>query len=119
VLGVASIFGLYKYIKLQLPDVATLKDIQLQIPMQVFSADGELIAQFGEKRQISLKLDQIPSVMMHAFIATEDSCFYEHHGVDQVGIFCADLWPLGAGGEYHYPTVGVKLLIEPGMHPDA
>ncbi|WP_367671435.1 peptidoglycan glycosyltransferase/peptidoglycan DD-transpeptidase MrcA [Serratia symbiotica] len=89
VLGAASIFGLYKYIEPQLPDVATLKDIRLQIPMQVFSTDGELIAQFGEKRRIPLKLDQIPSVMVHAFIATEDSRFYEHHGVDPVGIFRA------------------------------
>ncbi len=41
-------FGLYKYIEPQLPDVATLKDVRLQIPMQVYSADGELIAQYGE-----------------------------------------------------------------------
>lgn len=89
VLGAASIFGLYKYVEPQLPDVATLKDVRLQIPMQVYSADGELIAQYGEKRRIPLKLNQIPPVMVHAFIATEDSRFYEHHGVDPVGIFRA------------------------------
>ena len=89
VLGAASIFGLYKYVEPQLPDVATLKDVRLQIPMQVYSADGELIAQYGEKRRIPLKLDQIPPVMVHAFIATEDSRFYDHHGVDPVGIFRA------------------------------
>lgn len=88
-LGAASIFGLYKYVEPQLPDVATLKDVRLQIPMQVYSADGELIAQYGEKRRIPLKLDQIPPVMVHAFIATEDSRFYEHHGIDPVGIFRA------------------------------
>ena len=89
VLGAASIFGLYKYVEPQLPDVATLKDVRLQIPMQVYSADGELIAQYGEKRRIPLKLNQIPPVMVHAFIATEDSRFYEHHGVDPIGIFRA------------------------------
>ena len=88
-LGAASIFGLYKYIEPQLPDVATLKDVRLQTPMQVFSADGDLIAQYGEKRRIPLKLDQIPPEMVHAFIATEDSRFYEHHGVDPIGIFRA------------------------------
>ncbi len=88
-LGVVSVFSLYKYIEAELPDVATLKDIRLQIPMQVFSADGELIAQFGEKRRIPLRLNQIPSVMVYAFIATEDSRFYEHYGVDPVGIFRA------------------------------
>lgn len=88
-LGAASIFGLYKYIEPQLPDVATLKDVRLQTPMLVYSADGELIAQFGEKRRIPLSLKQIPPEMVHAFIATEDSRFYEHHGVDPVGILRA------------------------------
>ncbi len=88
-LGAASIFGMYKYIEPQLPDVATLKDVRLQTPMQVFSADGELIAQFGEKRRIPLRLDQIPPDLVHAFVATEDSRFYEHHGVDPVGIMRA------------------------------
>jgi len=88
-LGAASIFGLYKYIEPQLPDVATLKDVRLQTPMQVYSAEGDLIAQYGEKRRIPLKLGQIPPEMVHAFIATEDSRFYEHHGVDPIGIFRA------------------------------
>ncbi|CAM3777291.1 carboxypeptidase/penicillin-binding protein 1A [Rouxiella silvae] len=89
VLGAASVYGLYKYIEPQLPDVATLKDVRLQTPMQVYSADGELVAQYGEKRRIPLKLNQIPPEMVHAFIATEDSRFYEHHGIDPVGIFRA------------------------------
>lgn len=88
-LGAVSVFALYKYIEPQLPDVATLKDVRLQIPMQIYSADGELIAQYGEKRRIPLTLAQIPPVMRNAFIATEDSRFYEHHGVDPVGIFRA------------------------------
>ncbi|PHM59451.1 peptidoglycan glycosyltransferase/peptidoglycan DD-transpeptidase MrcA [Xenorhabdus sp. KK7.4] len=88
-LGTASIFGLYKYIEPQLPDVATLKDVRLQIPMQVFSADGELIAQYGEKRRIPLTLSEMPPLLVKAFIATEDSRFYEHHGVDPIGIIRA------------------------------
>jgi len=88
-LGAGSIYGLYKFIEPQLPDVATLRDIRLQIPMQVYSADGELIAQYGEKRRIPVTLSQIPPQMVKAFIATEDSRFYEHHGVDPVGIFRA------------------------------
>ena len=74
-LGAGSIYGLYKYIEPQLPDVATLRDVRLQIPMQVYSADGELMAQYGEKRRIPLTLNQIPPVMVKAFIATEDSRF--------------------------------------------
>ncbi|WP_224718049.1 peptidoglycan glycosyltransferase/peptidoglycan DD-transpeptidase MrcA [Pectobacterium versatile] len=96
-LGAASIYGLYRYIEPQLPDVATLKDIRLQTPMQVYSADGELIAQFGEKRRIPLKLDQVPPELVHAFIATEDSRFYDHHGVDPVGIIRAASIALTSG----------------------
>ncbi|WP_165785390.1 peptidoglycan glycosyltransferase/peptidoglycan DD-transpeptidase MrcA [Raoultella sp. T31] len=88
-LGAGSVFGLYKYIEPQLPDVATLKDVRLQIPMQVYSADGELIAQYGEKRRIPVTLQNMPPELIKAFIATEDSRFYEHHGVDPVGIFRA------------------------------
>ncbi|RRZ89810.1 peptidoglycan glycosyltransferase/peptidoglycan DD-transpeptidase MrcA [Erwinia sp. 198] len=88
-LGAGSIYGLYQYIQPQLPDVATLKDVRLQTPMQVYSADNELIAQYGEKRRIPLKLGQIPPEMVKAFIATEDSRFYEHHGIDPIGIFRA------------------------------
>lgn len=88
-LGIASIYGLYRYIEPQLPDINTLKDIRLQTPMQVYSAEGELIAQFGEKRRIPLTLQQMPSDLLRAFIATEDSRFYEHHGVDPLGIFRA------------------------------
>lgn len=91
-LGAGSIFGLYKYIEPQLPDVATLKDVRLQIPMQVYSADGELIAQYGEKRRIPVTLQQIPPELVKAFIATEDSRFYEHHGVDPVVFSAPPAW---------------------------
>ncbi|PIJ51199.1 carboxypeptidase/penicillin-binding protein 1A [Erwinia sp. OLTSP20] len=88
-LGVGSVYGLYKYIEPQLPDVNTLKDVRLQTPMQVFSADGKLIAQYGEKRRIPVTLQQVPPLLINAFLATEDSRFYEHHGVDPIGIFRA------------------------------
>lgn len=123
-LGAGSIYGLYRYIEPQLPDVATLKDVRLQIPMQIYSADGELIAQYGEKRRIPVTLDQIPPEMVKAFIATEDSRFYEHHGVDPVGIFRAAkrgavLRPRVTRGEYHYPAAGEKLLPQSRTHADA
>lgn len=54
--------------------------------MQVFSQDGKLIAQFGEKRRIPVTYDEIPQDLIHALIATEDSRFYEHPGIDPIGI---------------------------------
>ncbi|WP_260260004.1 penicillin-binding protein 1A [Vibrio intestinalis] len=86
ILGVGTIFGFYLYVKPELPDVATLRDVKLQTPMQVFSQDGKLISQFGEKRRIPVKYDEIPQHLIDALIATEDSRFYDHPGIDPIGI---------------------------------
>ncbi|MBV7298792.1 penicillin-binding protein 1A [Enterovibrio paralichthyis] len=85
-LGVGTIFGFYMYVKPELPDVATLKDVKLQTPMQVYSADGKLISQFGEKRRIPVTYEEIPQDLIDALIATEDSRFYDHPGIDPIGI---------------------------------
>ena len=90
-LGVGTIFGFYLYVKPELPDVATLKDVELQTPMQIYSADGKLISQFGEKRRIPVTYDEIPQDLIDALIATEDSRFYEHPGIDPIGITRAAL----------------------------
>ncbi|WP_294893333.1 penicillin-binding protein 1A [uncultured Gilliamella sp.] len=82
IIGIAG----YSYYSKDLPDVATLKDVRLQTPMQVLSKDGELIAVFGERRRIPLKYDQIPPVVVNAVIATEDARFHEHFGIDPIGI---------------------------------
>lgn len=79
----------YFYYSQDLPDVIQLKDVRLQTPMQVLSSEGELIASFGERRRIPLKYDAIPPVLLNAVIATEDSRFYEHYGVDPIGILRA------------------------------
>ncbi|MGY3568522.1 penicillin-binding protein 1A [Vibrio paucivorans] len=86
ILGVTTIFGFYYHVKPELPDVATLRDVELQTPMQVFSQDGKLISQFGEKRRIPVTYDEIPQHLIEALIATEDSRFYEHPGIDPIGI---------------------------------
>lgn len=88
-LGCITIFGIYLYVKDDLPDVTTLQDVRLQTPMQVFTADGELISQFGEKRRIPLKLEEMPPLLVDAFLAVEDTRFYEHPGIDIIGIFRA------------------------------
>lgn len=86
ILGVSTIFGFYYYVKPELPDVATLRDVELQTPMQVFSQDGKLISQFGEKRRNPVSYDEIPRHLVEALIATEDSRFYDHPGIDPIGI---------------------------------
>lgn len=86
ILGLSSVVALYYYVKPELPSVETLRDVRLQIPMQVFTADGKLISQFGEQRRIPLTLDEIPQQLKDAVLATEDSRFYEHYGVDPIGV---------------------------------
>jgi len=54
--------------------------------MQIYTNDGKLISQYGVKRRIPVKLDEVPEQLIHAILATEDSRFYEHHGIDPIGI---------------------------------
>ncbi len=76
----------YLYVEPQLPAVEALKDIKLQTPMTVYTADGELFSFYGEKRRIPISYEQIPEKLNQALIATEDKRFFDHSGVDPVGI---------------------------------
>ncbi|MGO1247020.1 MAG: penicillin-binding protein 1A [Oceanisphaera sp.] len=84
--GVAAIFVLYQQVKPELPDVAELKDIRLETPMRILSNDGELISQYGEQRRTPIDINHMPDVLIDAFLATEDTRFYEHPGIDPIGI---------------------------------
>lgn len=108
VAGITFIFGSYLYLKDDLPSVETLKDVRLQTPMRVFSEDGELISQFGEKRRIPLKIDEIPPLLIKAVLATEDARFYEHPGIDVIGVLRA-FTVVVATGE---PTQGASTITQ-------
>ena len=84
--GFLSVAAVYFYLKDELPSVESLQDIQWQTPMQIFSADGKLISQFGEKKRIPLTLEQTPKQLINALLATEDDRFYFHFGVDPIGM---------------------------------
>ncbi len=86
VIGLITLTGLYFYVKPDLPSVAVLKDVKLQTPMQVFTKDGRLINQFGEKKRIPVTIDEIPQDLINAILATEDNRFYDHPGIDPIGI---------------------------------
>jgi len=89
IIGIAAVTVIYYQLKSELPDVTSIQDIPLQVPMKVLSKDGELISQFGEKRRIPLLRQEIPDQLVNAFIATEDSRFYQHIGMDPIGILRA------------------------------
>ena len=88
----------YVYLKPALPDVETLRDVQLQVPLRIYTRDGRLIASIGEQRRIPVRYEQIPVQLVHAFLAAEDDRFFQHHGVDWQGILRAALANARAGG---------------------
>jgi penicillin-binding protein 1A len=86
---VLGLLGCYQYLHPSLPDVSTIKDIRLRVPLRVYSRDGKLIAQFGEERRIPLAFDAIPNQMINAVLAAEDDNFFQHGGVDYPGLIRA------------------------------
>jgi penicillin-binding protein 1A len=87
----------YVYLKPALPDVDSLREVQLQVPLRVYTRDGRLIASIGEQRRIPVRYDQLPPKLIQAFLATEDDRFFRHHGVDWQGILRAALANARAG----------------------
>lgn len=75
----------------QLPDVKSLKDVRLQTPMRIYTADGALIGEFGEKRRNPVAIGNVPLQLKQAFIAAEDERFYDHPGVDWMAIMRASV----------------------------
>jgi penicillin-binding protein 1A len=88
----------YVYLRPALPDVDSLRDVQLQVPLRVYTRDGKLISSIGEQRRIPVRYDQLPKRLIQAFLATEDDRFFRHHGVDWQGILRAAVANLKAGG---------------------
>jgi penicillin-binding protein 1A len=85
-----------------LPDVDTLRDVRLQVPLRVYSRDGRIIAQIGEYRRIPVSYEDVPERVRQAFLAAEDDRFFRHHGVDYAGLMRATLINLVSG----QPTQG-------------
>ena len=81
--------GGYFYLNPKLPSIEGLSDVQLQVPLRIYSSDGSLMGEFGEKRRSPKKLDEIPERMQQAFLSAEDDRFFEHPGVDYQGIMRA------------------------------
>ncbi len=86
VLGLGCTYGLYLYLKDELPSVESLRDIKWETPMQIFTSDGLLISQFGERKRIPLTREEVPQQLIDALLATEDERFYLHFGVDPIGM---------------------------------
>jgi len=78
-----------------LPDISDLSDYRPKLPLRIYSAEGVLIGEFGEERRHLTPVAEIPDVMKQAVLAIEDARFYQHGGVDYIGVARAALANLG------------------------
>lgn len=89
VLGLAAAaagFLVYSSVASRLPEVHSLRNVEMQEPMYVYARDGRLIALFGEMRRYPVEIEEVPERLKQAFLATEDARFYEHGGIDYRGV---------------------------------
>ncbi|MCK4840548.1 MAG: penicillin-binding protein 1A [Methylococcales bacterium] len=88
---ICSIVGFIFLQKLQneLPGIKQLHSVEYQVPLSIFSSDGLLLAQFGEKKRSPINIDQVPEQLIHAFLSAEDGDFYSHSGIDYKGLLRA------------------------------
>ena len=83
----------------KVPPIDALTDYQPKIPLRVYTADGALIGEFGEERRAVVRIAEVPPVLKQAVLAAEDERFYQHQGVDYVGVIRAAYSNLVAGGK--------------------
>ncbi len=83
----------------QLPSVEVLTDYRPKIPLRIYTADNRLIGEFGEERRDFVRIQDVPAVMKHAILAAEDERFYQHPGIDTLGILRAAYSNFVSGGK--------------------
>ncbi len=92
-----------------LPDISDLAEYKPKLPLRVLTADGQLIGEFGEERRNLTPIKDIPRVMKDAVLAIEDSRFYEHGGVDYLGILRAGIANIGRAKSQGASTITMQV----------
>lgn len=115
--GVAG-FLTYKRLEPNLPDIDALADVELHLPLSVYTSDAKLMAEFGEKRREQLLIENTPQILIDAVVASEDDRFYEHPGVDYQGLIRAGINLLktgrkGQGGSTITMQVARNIYLSP------
>ena len=93
----------------QLPTVSDLSDYRPKLSMRVYSIEGKQLAEFGEERRNLTPFKDIPQVMKDAVLAIEDSRFYQHGGVDYIGLIRASLANLGHAKSQGASTMSMQV----------
>jgi penicillin-binding protein 1A len=105
VLVAALFIGAYYYVEPGLPKAAELRDIKVQVPLQIYSRDGRLIDEFGEMKRTPVAYADVPPLLIKAVLATEDERFFEHPGIDYRGVVRGFIAELGIGPEVGGSTI--------------
>ncbi|MCV2356182.1 penicillin-binding protein 1A [Paucibacter sp. B2R-40] len=92
-----------------LPDISGLTDYRPKLPMRVLSNDGVLLGEFGEERRNFLTIKEIPKRMQDAVLAIEDARFYQHGGVDYLGVIRAGLANFGESRSQGASTITMQV----------
>ncbi len=92
-----------------LPDISDLADYRPKLPLRIYTADGELMGEFGEERRNLTPINEIPKVMRDAVLSIEDARFYQHGGVDYLGILRAGVANLGRTKSQGASTITMQV----------
>ena len=84
--GVFGLSAIYLYLNPQIPTAESYRHVKLETPLRIFSRDGALLGEFGERRLIPVTLEQVPPLFLRAILDTEDKRFYEHGGIDFISL---------------------------------
>ena len=98
-LVVAALAGIFVIIAYpQLPSLEAMTDYRPKIPLRIYSSEGTLIGEFGEERRTLVRIGDLPDDLKHAILAAEDERFYQHPGIDTLGIIRAAYSNFVGGG---------------------
>ncbi|MFC7691389.1 transglycosylase domain-containing protein [Paeniroseomonas aquatica] len=89
--GSIAAFGIYRQVAADLPDYRWLADYQPPQMSRIYAADSRLLAELATERRVFVPIEAIPRRLQAAFVSAEDQRFWEHHGVDPIGILRATL----------------------------
>ena len=113
VAGVASVFIIVAITMAiaypNLPDISDLEDYRPKLPLRIFSAEGDLLGEFGEEHRTLTPIAEIPDVMKNAILAIEDARFFQHGGVDYLGMVRAALANLGRAKSQGASTITMQV----------
>ena len=85
-LAIIATLTVYLYLKPSLPEISLVDQSQLQIPLKIYTNDGVLIGEFGEKKRRPISYEDIPENLKNAFLAAEDDGFFKHQGISYTGL---------------------------------